>query len=344
MTNHQQADPFGLVGSTLAGKYDVEQVVEETSLSVVYRAVHRVLQRPVAIKAFKAPRHDEAWRREMLEGFVREGALLMELSERSAAICQARDVASFTTARGEPIPYMVLEWLEGEPLEAMLRRERAQGRTIRTVQEAMRLLEPVAEALSLAHERGIVHRDVKPSNVFVMAEGRRCKLIDFGIAKLVDEASRAGAGGLQTFTPAYGAPEQFSADHGVVGPSTDVYALALVMVELLTGRDALDSDDIRMLACLSCDPGRRPTPRTKGAHVGPAVEGVFLRALAVRPEHRFADAGEFWKALAGAVALRTVSIPPALDATIPIDLRRVRRRSASSSLVRVLDFLRTGTS
>ncbi len=342
MTTDKRADPFGLVGTRLAGKYDVEQVVEETALSVVYRAVHRVLQRPVAIKAFKAPRNDEAWRRELLEGFVREGALLMELSERSAAVCQARDVASFTTERGEPIPYMVLEWLEGEPLEAILRRERASGtRTIRTIQEAMRLLEPVAEALSLAHERGIVHRDVKPSNVFVMTEGRRCKLIDFGIAKLVDEVSRVD--GVQTFTPAYGAPEQFSPDHGVVGPWTDVYALALVMVELLAGCEALGSDDIRTLACLSCDPGRRPTPRTLGAHVGPAIEGVFLRALAVRPEHRFANAREFWKALATAVALRAPSIPPALDATIPIDLRRVRRRNTPSSFVRVLDFLRTGT-
>ncbi len=341
MTTDKQADPFGLVGTTLASKYDVEEVVEETALSVVYRAVHRVLQRPVALKAFKAPRHDEEWRRELLERFVREGALLMELSERSAAVCQARDVSAFTTHRGEQIPYMVLEWLEGEPLETMLRRERARGTAIRTIQEAMRLLEPVAEALSLAHERGIVHRDVKPGNVFVMAESRRCKLIDFGIAKLVDEVSRND--GLQTFTPAYGAPEQFSPDHGAIGPWTDVYALALVLVELLTGREALGSDDIRTLALLSCDPGRRPTPRSRGAHVGPAVDGVFNRALAVRPEHRFRDAREFWTALAAAVAQRTPSIPPALDATIPIDLRRVRRKSTPRSFVRVLDLLRTGT-
>lgn len=339
MTTNKQTDPFALVGTTLAGKYDIEEVVEETALSVVYRAVHRVLQRPVAIKAFKVPRLHEAWRRELLDGFVREGALLMELSERSAAVCQARDVASFTTGSGEPIPYIVLEWLEGEPLEAMLQRERARGTTIRTIQETVRLLAPVAEALSLAHERGIVHRDVKPGNVFVMTEGRRCKLIDFGIAKLVDEIS--GTDGLQTFTPAYGAPEQFSPEHGAVGPWTDVYALALILVELLTGHEALGSSDVRTLACRSCDPGRRPTPRTKGAHVSAPVEGVFLRALALRAEHRFANAGEFWSALTAALALRTPSIPPELDATMPIDLRRVRRRNTPRSFVRMLDFLRS---
>jgi len=339
MIAKEQTDPFALVGKVLAGKYDVAEIVEQTSLSIVYRAVHRVLQRLVAIKAFKAPSRNEAWGRELLERFVREGALLMELSERSATVCQARDVAAFTTERGESIPYIVLEWLEGEPLEVMLQRERAQGTMIRTVQEAMRLLAPVAEALALAHERGIVHRDVKPSNVFVMAEGRRCKLIDFGIAKLVDETPRVD--GRETFTPAYGAPEQFCPYHGTVGPWTDVYALALVLVELLIGRVALGNHDVPKLALISCDPARRPTPRTVGAHVSAAVEAVFLRALALRPEHRFASARELWTALSAAVAARTPSIPDELDATIPIDLRRVRRRSMPRSFVRVLDFLRT---
>ena len=79
-------DPLGLVGATIGGKYAVQAMVEETALSVVYRAVHRVWRRRVAIKAFKAGRHDEMSRRRMLDSFVREGALLMELSERCSAI------------------------------------------------------------------------------------------------------------------------------------------------------------------------------------------------------------------------------------------------------------------
>ena len=81
-----RGDSLGLVGMNIAGKYRVEELVEETELSVVYRAVHRVLRRPVAIKAFKAGTLDDGARRRLLESFVREGALLMELSERCAAI------------------------------------------------------------------------------------------------------------------------------------------------------------------------------------------------------------------------------------------------------------------
>ncbi|MDP9034159.1 MAG: protein kinase, partial [Myxococcota bacterium] len=209
-------DSLGLVGTALGGKYDVERLVAETELSLVYRATHRVWRRPVAIKAFKASGLGEAARQQLLESFVAEGALLMDLSERCAAICQARDVASVITARGDWIPYMVLEWLEGEPLDVMLMRERLARAQPRTSAAARRLLEPIAQALALAHERGIVHRDVKPGNVFVLADagidGACCKLLDFGIAKvasLSSAPSREGLG-LQSFTPAYAAPEQFS--------------------------------------------------------------------------------------------------------------------------------------
>src|ERR1700682_4630891 len=112
----QLKDPFGLSGATLAGKYDVQWLVAETEFSVVYRAYHRIWRRPVAIKAFKAP---------LLESFVAEGALLMDLSERCAAVCQARDVASVITDSGDWLPYLVLEWLEGEAPDDNLARVQA---------------------------------------------------------------------------------------------------------------------------------------------------------------------------------------------------------------------------
>ncbi|HEY8087161.1 MAG TPA: serine/threonine-protein kinase [Polyangiaceae bacterium] len=309
-------DPFGLVGKVIGGKYRVQALVEETALSVVYRAVHRVWQRPVAIKAFKSRLLDVEDRARLLESFIREGRLLMELSERCAAIVQARDVASLTTARGEWVPYMVLEWLEGESLEAMVTRERANGARLRVVAEAMRLLDPVARALTLAHERGITHRDVKPANVFVLAGG--CKLLDFGVAAVAHEVVREGE--CRSFTPAYGAPEQYSPDIGATGPWTDVFALGLVLVELVTGRDALGSGTIAGMMRRSCDPDVRPTPRALGASVHDDVERVMARALAVQPEHRYANAGELWS------ALRTATPSPWVDlsGTIPIPL--VRRR------------------
>ena len=310
-------DPFALVGEVIGGKYRVQALVEETALSVVYRAVHRVWKRPVAIKAFKAGHLDEEARARLLESFVREGRLLMELSERCAAICQARDVASLTTARGDWVPYMVLEWLEGESLDAMVTRERERGARPRTVAEAICLLDPVARALAIAHERGITHRDVKPGNVFVLSGG--CKLLDFGIAAVAHEVVHEGDDG-RSFTPAYGAPEQFSADHGVAGPWTDVFALGLVFVELVAGREPLGSGSIRAMMRRSCNPAVRPTPRALGVSVHDGVEQVLARALAVRPEDRFANIGEMWAAL----KLAAPSPWADLSGTIPIPLVRPR--------------------
>ncbi|MDP9151804.1 MAG: protein kinase, partial [Myxococcota bacterium] len=143
-------DPLRLVGTALGGKYDVERLVAETEFSLVYRATHRVWRRPVALKAFKAFGLSEVARQQLLESFVAEGALLMDLSERCAAICQARDVASVITSSGDWIPYMVLEWLEGEPLDMMLMRERSAGVHPRSSSAARRLLDPIAQALALA--------------------------------------------------------------------------------------------------------------------------------------------------------------------------------------------------
>ncbi len=284
----------------------------------------------MAIKAFRAPRLSEEERRELLASFVREGALLAELSEQTAAVCQARDVASVTTLEGEWVPYLVLEWLDGESLDVVLARERAGGGRRRSVEEALELLAPIARALSVAHTRGIVHRDIKPGNICVLADSQRAagptKLLDFGIATAVRDPAWAtrSSGCPQSFTPGYGTPEQFSSEYGVIGPWTDVFALALVFVELLVGHEALPGETIGQLALSSCDPAWRPTPRALGVFVEKGTEHVLARALSVRPEDRYANAGEFWGALE-----RSRELEP--DATLPIPL--VSRRAAAAPLL-----------
>jgi serine/threonine protein kinase len=333
----QLTDPFGLAGATLAGKYDVEQLVAETEFSVVYRAHHRIWRRPVAIKAFKAPMLAESARQQLLGSFVAEGALLMDLSERCTAVCQARDVASVITQNGDWLPYLVLEWLEGEPLDLLLMRERTSGVAPRTVAQAMRLIDPIAQALALAHERGIVHCDVKPGNVFILADGAingsGCKLIDFGGAMVA---------GMRLFTPAYAAPEQFlprpagQTERGATGPWTDVFALALVFVELLTGRGPRQGHTVAELARSAWNHEVRPTPRTLGATVSDEVEHAIARAVAVSPQDRYANARAFWSALRHAAlqdhAARAVAQsfslarPPSAEVTPTLPRALSRRR------------------
>ena len=307
------ADPLSLVGTTVSEKYEIEGAVGEGGFAVVYRARHTVWNRPVAIKVFRALGDLPADRRvELVDSFIQEGRLLADLSERSAAICQARDVGTLTAPGGRELPYMVLEWLEGRSLEQVLDAEKAARLPPRTPEQALRILEPAAEALALAHRKGIAHRDVKPANLFILGEPRgdfTVKLLDFGIAKVVQDAQRLGGSFAQTqgvvssFTPAYGAPEQFSRSHGSTGPWTDVFALALIFTELMTQEPPLRGDDLTQLAFMSMDPRRRPTPRTYGVNISDALESVLRRALAVAPDDRFRSMGELWDALRSSLAM-----------------------------------------
>ena len=307
-------DPLALVGTTVAQKYAVQEVVGEGGYAVVYRATHLIWKRPVAIKAFKGLAGFSAEDRErLLDGFIQEGSLLADLSERSAAICQARDVGTLTTPNGDVVPYMVLEWLEGSTLEAVLRDEIARKLPMRTLLETVALLEPVAEGLALAHRKGIAHRDMKPGNIFILGDPRSAsytvKLLDFGIAKVVQNAQKlagsfaATSGEVTSFTPYYGAPEQFSRTYGPTGPWTDVFALALILVEVLTGKEPLPGDNLEQMGYASSDTQVRPTPRTVGAEVTDDVESCFRRALAVLPTERFPTVGDFWNELRSACLL-----------------------------------------
>jgi formylglycine-generating enzyme required for sulfatase activity/tRNA A-37 threonylcarbamoyl transferase component Bud32 len=305
------ADALGLVGTTVLEKYAIESVVGEGGFAIVYRATHLLWKRPVAIKVFSVLDSVPAeMRGKLLDDFLQEGALLAQLSEQTTAIVQARDVGMLTTKSGMTVPYMVLEWLEGETLEDKLSRERNAGAPMRSMEQAVALLTPVAEALAVAHSRGIVHRDVKPANIFLVGpvgntEGTTIKLLDFGIAKVVQDAQKmAGSfqktsGVVTSFTPAYGAPEQFSRTYGATGPWTDVFALALILGEMTSGKPPIDGDDVGQLAFASMNEKVRPSPRTLGATVSDAVENVLLRALAVKTSERPQSAREFWTQLTG---------------------------------------------
>ena len=302
-------DLYGIEGQVLDGQFRVDRAIGEGGFSVVYRGQHIGLDEPVAIKCLKlqAPLASS-----IVDGIVRrfrdESKIHYRLSRGSLHI--ARTIAAGTTmapATGALVPYMVLEWLDGYTLSEELRARRMRGERGRSVQEVIRLLDPVAEAMAFAHAQGVVHRDLNPSNIFVahVQGGSSLKVLDFGVAKVVSDALALGPraatiGQIRMFTPAYAAPEQFHDTLGPIGPYTDVYSFAVMLVELLADRTPIDGEHIGDFADRAIDPSRRPTPRSMGITVGDAVEAVIARAVTVDPTQRPCDIGEFWGMLKNA--------------------------------------------
>lgn len=303
-------DLFGLVGTRLDGKYDVVETVAEGGFGVVYRGMHATLDRPVAIKVLKAPEHLQGnLRRAFLECFAQEARTIARLEH--PAIVKVLDFGASPMPRGDTAPWMVLEWLTGETLEAHLHARRGAGG--RTPTEVLALLRPIFEALANAHEENVAHRDIKPANVMVARASRPntgrgtgsrrgepfLRILDFGIAKVMspDEAMGTGMtrtrGALVTFSLPYAAPEQVSGMR--TGPWTDVHALGLLVTELLTDRAPYRGDELMDLHLDVLSPAR-PTPAKFGFDVG-AWEPVLQRAAALRPGDRYQDAGEFLYAL-----------------------------------------------
>jgi formylglycine-generating enzyme required for sulfatase activity len=342
-----ELDPLGIVGQIVADKYRIEKLVGEGGFAVVYRAQHTIWNKPVAIKFFSGLSSAPLSQRDLFQqAFVQEGALLTELSSQTAGIVQARDIGTYTTPDGSWMPFMVLEWLEGSSLEGVLDREQRAKAPPWNLEEVVRLLGQAARALDVAHGRGIAHRDVKPANLFVLGDDPRSpratlKVLDFGVAKMVTDNTQLQAALAQTgtnvtsFTPQYGAPEQFSRNLGATGPWTDVFSLALVATELLTGRPALDGEDVVQLAVSASHPQNRPTPRALGVGVSDAVEAVFRKALAVKPTERYARALEFWEALEAASGslTKTQTQTPGLSATAQTEF--AANQLAADAAVRV---------
>ncbi|MGB8298355.1 MAG: protein kinase [Polyangia bacterium] len=313
-------DPLNISGQLVAEKYRIEHLVGEGGFALVYLAEHTIWKQPVAVKFFSGLSQAPAeHREELLHQFIQEGALLTELSSQTAGIVQARDVGACTTPAGQWVPYMVLEWLDGTSLEAILQQDQRQGLAW-TEEEVVGFLKRILPILDVAHRRGIAHRDIKPANIFVMGGAARapdtpCKLLDFGVAKMVSEQAKLNAAlaktgvAITSFTPRYGAPEQFARSFGATGPWTDVYSIALVASEMLAGKTALQGEDLVQFGFSSANPAQRPTPRSLGTQVSDHLEATFEKALAVSPTDRFANAGEFLENILAAAGPRTPTVP-----------------------------------
>ncbi len=243
-------------------------------MGVVYRALDPSLRREVAIKTIELGGADPADR---LRRFEREATAAARLQH--PGIVAVHEVGSDAGR-----PFIVMELVPGESLEARLAREPVAPR------EAARLLREVALALQHAHDHGVVHRDVKPENILVDASGGAPKLSDFGLAREAAEDDRLTKTGQLLGTPAYMSPEQASGgSRDAIGPAVDVYALGGVLYRALVGRPPFVADSLVSLirAVLLEDP--KP-PRVDRPDLHPDLETIVLRCLEKEPARRYASA------------------------------------------------------
>lgn len=311
-------DRFELVGNTIAGTFRVDELVAEGGFGVVYRAFHLHFRSPVALKCLKIPDEltDEE-RHEFLEQFRSEAEIMFRLSASLPHVVRPLHVDAVQTEQGEFVPLMALEWLDGKSFEQIIEERCASGRPPLALSEAIELIAPAAYALDAAHHfegaegpMAVVHRDIKPDNLFLTDLGgqRQVKILDFGISKVrraVNElAGRASqTSGQAPFSPAYGAPEQWVPKrYGQTGPWTDVWGLALTLVEIAKGEPVIVGDHQAMMGT-ALDPHVRPTPRTEGVVVCDEVELVFKKAMAVDPRFRYQTVKSFWDALQHALEI-----------------------------------------
>jgi serine/threonine-protein kinase len=267
--------------SLLAGRYRLVERLGAGGMSVVWRGFDEVLGRQVAVKVLPPSTSTDPSFRRRLRAEAQAAARLSH-----PHITNVYDYGEATTVDGEPVPYVVMELIDGESLAAVLARVRRLP-----WQAAVRITSEVAAALAAAHARGIVHRDVTPANVMLTPTG--AKVVDFGISALIGENDIDPDGSLLG-TPAYLAPERL--EGGQVSPATDVYAVGLLVYRTLIGQ--LPWDVGTTTALLRAHQYVEPDPLPPVEGLPPAVAALVGRCLEKRPSDRPSSA-ELAHVLAG---------------------------------------------
>jgi serine/threonine-protein kinase len=264
---------------------------------VVYAAVHAASGSAAAVKVLG---REMIGSPEAIERFAREARAANLIGHPN--IVHVYGIGRLADGR----PYLVMELLEGATLDRIVE---SSGRV--ASEEVLEIIEPVCAALAAAHAKGIVHRDLKPSNVMVAAgvQGRTIKLLDFGIAKLIDASSsgRLTRAGHRLGTPQTMAPEQIRGED--VDARADVYALGVLLFYLVTGRFPFQGPSQVELEHLHLE--APPPVASQFAPVSPALDAIVQRCLAKAPDARFARVDDVLEALQRALGRRASPSEPA---------------------------------
>jgi tRNA A-37 threonylcarbamoyl transferase component Bud32 len=302
-----------LTGHTLVKRYQIEEVIGRGGFAVVYRAMDTRLSRPVAVKVITLTATDPEHRETLRQRLHKE-------AQAAASLPHHPNLVTVHDVGTDPelgLDFLVMEMLRGENLSQALA---TSGKP--PLDRALCILRDTAQGLAVGHRAGLIHRDVKPGNIF-LAEGiegdpddvRVC-LLDYGIAQAIEDDQTVTRGmDANPLSPAFASPEQVRGDRNLTA-ATDVFSLGVVGYQLLTGERPFTSE-----------PGQVPTGwtarkriRELNPEVPPQVEQVVMKAMSVEPGDRYPDADAFGQALASAThqplqsrvnaALAHVNVPP----------------------------------
>lgn len=284
--------PGGASAGDVIGNYRVVGKLGEGATGFVFQARHRQLERSVAIKILRSEHtHHPA----MVSRFFQEAKAANRVKHPN--IAEVYDFGDERSASGEALCYLVMEYLEGRTLGEVIKRDHL------SLKRSLAIVRKICDGLGAAHAAGVVHRDVKPENIFILGQvdgEDQVKLVDFGIAKLIwgtENHSPLTVSGEVLGTPSFMAPEQLMARP--VDARADVYAVGTVLYRLLAGRRPFRGNLGELLLKLTRDPPEPLTDQTASGELFPqGLQDLILQCLEKDPAHRPASMGELSQALA----------------------------------------------
>jgi eukaryotic-like serine/threonine-protein kinase len=265
------------IGTILGGRYRLVELLGQGGMATIYRARDNQLERDVAVKVLRPEYGADP---DFIDRFRHEAQAAASLNH--PGIVGVHDYG--TDPAG---PYIVMELIEGEDLSTIIRRTGALP-----PRAAARLVAQAARAVAAAHDRGIVHRDIKPGNLLVTRDGR-LKVTDFGIARALSESALT-LPGTTLGSVHYFSPEQARGE--MATPASDIYSLGIVLYELLTGRRPWTGDTAAAIATARLT-GAVPSPSAAHGGIPPSLEAIDRKALAPNPDDRYGSAAEMAEAL-----------------------------------------------
>jgi serine/threonine-protein kinase len=276
------------------GKYEIKRQLGRGAMGTVYEGWDPIIERRVAIKTVNLPDASDPETEEALARFRRE-------AQAAGRLTHPNIVGVFDYGETGEVAYIVMEYIDGPPLKNLLdKQERF------TIATTVRIMEDLLSGLKFSHDRGVVHRDIKPANVMLTSEGQ-AKIADFGIARI--ESSSMTQAGTVLGTPAYMSPEQIMGQ--VVDARSDIYSSGVLLYQLLTGERPFEGGmSAIMHKALNTE---APLPSQISVTSPTPFDAVVRKAMAKRPEDRFANAAEFAAAIRDAASGRAPVQTPAED-------------------------------